>query len=718
MDFPLHLIPLIPLCAAAVNLLIGRRLPRDASSLIAVGSVGAACLLGAIAFWRMAGGESVAALHDHWFVWIETGAFKAEAAFLMDQLSGIMTLVVTFVGLLIHIYSIGYMAHERDYARYFGYLNLFTGAMLVLVLADNLLASFVGWEGVGVCSYLLIGFWYDKEANASAGRKAFIVNRIGDFGFLLGIFLLYLVAGTLNYHELSQKTDVLRSTKLAFQWNAGMWGALLLFIGATGKSAQLPLYVWLPDAMAGPTPVSALIHAATMVTAGVYMVVRLSFLYAVVPGSVAPQIGGLVMVVGCLTALFAAAMAFAQTDIKKVLAYSTISQLGFMFVGAAGSVPSSGVFHLMTHAFFKAGLFLGAGSVMHAMSDRTDIREMGGLRRRLPITHATFLTFTLAIAGMPPLAGFWSKDAILGSAAGLHINARGWHEFGVAIAVIMLVVAAMTSFYMFRLYFLVFTGESRADEQVRSHIHESPAVMTIPLGVLGLLSIVGGLVGTPFHDLFGDFLGAQPETRIPWVNILLGSGAFLVGLGGAWACYANGERAFPRRFAASFPRLYRTVRDKFYVDEIYDWAFVRPLKVVASAVTNAFDRFLIDGVLVNGSARLVDGVGYLVRRVQNGDVQRYVAVMVLGAGAVVWFISRPPTDFNATLQGNRVTVKANPWVHARKLNYCWKVDGGSCLSEKSEATFEVPPGIHRLTLQVDDPLWGTSSSASKDVKGS
>jgi NADH-quinone oxidoreductase subunit L len=720
MDFALHLIPLIPLVAAGINLLIGRKLPRDASSLLAVGAVAGSALVATLAFYRVVSGED-ATIHETWFTWIATGSFKVDAAFTMDHLSAIMTMVVTYVGLLIHIYSIGYMSHERDYARYFGYLNLFTGSMLLLVLGDNLLVSFIGWEGVGACSYLLIGFWYDKEANAYAGRKAFVVNRIGDFGFLLGIFLLIALVGTLNYSEIAAKTDILRH-RTWLGMTGGFWVALLLFIGATGKSAQLPLYVWLPDAMAGPTPVSALIHAATMVTAGVYMVVRFSFLYALnQPANlIAPHMGGAVMVVGCATAFWAATMAFAQTDIKKVLAYSTISQLGFMFVGAAGATPATGIMHLMTHAFFKAGLFLGAGSVMHAMSDRTDIMEMGGLRKKLPYTHGTFLIYTLAIAGMPPLSGFWSKDAILGSAASIPLLGPGWHTFGTAIAIIMLAIAAMTSFYMFRLYFLVFTGECRADEHVKHHIHESPAVMTVPLVILAVLSIFGGALETPFHDWFGEFLGAAPELHIPWTMMALGSGAFLAGLALAAMLYYEGVREPVVRFVRTFPWLHKLVKNKFYVDELYNFVFVRPTKFFARTLATFFDKFIIDGLLVGGVARMVDAIGYVVRRVQNGDVQRYVAAMVIGAAAVLWAVSRIPSfDIGYTTQGGtvavRVAYKKKP-AGQRHLKYCWKIDGeDGCRSERAEDALSLSPGEHKLTLRVQDADWGTSSTESIKV---
>jgi NADH-quinone oxidoreductase subunit L len=716
MDFPLHLIPLIPLVCSAVNLLVGRRLSREASSQLAVVAVAASFLVAASAFLKMTRGDVATPLHENWYTWIPAGSLTVTASFLMDPLSAVMTLIVTGVGLLIHVYSIGYMSEERDYARYFGYLNLFTGSMLVLVLGDNLLASFVGWEGVGVCSYLLIGFWYDKDANASAGRKAFITNRIGDFGFLLGIFLLATYIGSLSYGDLELKHAALRTP--LWGKTVAFWAGILLFVGATGKSAQIPLYVWLPDAMAGPTPVSALIHAATMVTAGVYMVVRLHFLYAA-----ALQVMGAIMVVGTATAVWAALMALAQTDIKKVLAYSTISQLGFMFVGAAGATPHAGIFHLMTHAFFKAGLFLGAGSVMHALGGRGDILQMGGLGKKTRITHATFLVFCLAIAGCPPLAGFFSKDAILGSAMGLDLQIPVWRPFGTVIAIVLVGCAGLTSFYMFRLYFLVFSGSSRAEPDVYAHAHESPAVMTVPLCVLAVLTVLGGLVGLPRHDLLGEFLGATPEEHIPWLNMLLGTAAFGGGLALAAAFYAGGVRAPARRLVAALPLAHRILVNKFYVDELYDWLFIRPLRAIARGSALVIDRVLIDGLLVGGVARVVAAVGYLARRVQNGDVQRYLAVLVIGAAVMVWRASRVPSPqirINA-VDANRLSVTSLTFPTPgakRRWRYCWRIDGGPCAATSEQAELDLPAGRHRLTLYILDSDWGTSASSSVEVHGS
>ncbi|HEX2689463.1 MAG TPA: NADH-quinone oxidoreductase subunit L, partial [Kofleriaceae bacterium] len=506
-------IPALPLLGALINLTLGRRLAKQTIHTIAIAAVAGACVLAIyLAFWWLPHeGDAVTSSAQIVYTWIEVGSFKAQLAFRLDTLSAVMILIVTFVGTLIHIYSTGYMAHEPRYSAFFGYLNLFTGAMLILVLAANMPVMFIGWEGVGLCSFLLIGFWYENEAFATAGRKAFVFNRIGDFAFLLGMFLLFwatkgidvdtLVHATkgasgLGATELEKLKGVIASRgSLDFAnlanpamgpaYVQGFWSnerlaaaaGILLFIGACGKSAQLPLFVWLPDAMAGPTPVSALIHAATMVTAGVYMVCRLSFLYA---SSTTALI--VVATVGLLTALAAAFMAFAQTDLKKVLAYSTVSQLGFMFVAAGTGNWTAAIFHVGTHAFFKACLFLGAGSVMHSLEHEGsttpgDIMTMGGLRRRLPLTHATFLISCLAIAGIFPFSGFFSKDEILGGAFTVH--PPGWPNwYGTFLWAGLLLGALGTAFYMWRLYFMVFSGEERSEEA--KHAHESPLSMTVP----------------------------------------------------------------------------------------------------------------------------------------------------------------------------------------------------------------------------------------------
>jgi NADH-quinone oxidoreductase subunit L len=479
----LWIIPALPLIAVALNLLIGDRLGRRGTAWLACGAVGLAFIAALRSVLALAGmPETDRQIVDTVYTWMRVGDFSADVSFLLDPLSSIMVLVVTGVGFLIHVYSTGYMAHDPSFRRFFLYLNLFMFSMLTLVLADNFLLMFVGWEGVGLCSYLLIGFWYERKSAGDAGKKAFIVNRIGDFGFLLGMFFLFSYGGSLNYERLfAAAPHVFMAGGFAITA-----ATLLLFVGATGKSAQIPLFTWLPDAMEGPTPVSALIHAATMVTAGVYMVARCHLLFEMAPVSMQT-----VAVIGAATALFAATIGIAQNDIKRVLAYSTVSQLGYMFMALGVGAFTAGIFHLMTHAFFKALLFLGAGSVIHAMSDEQDLRKMGGLAKKLPWTHATMLIATIAIAGIPPLAGFFSKDEILhGAFASGHYG----------IWAVGLVGAGLTAFYMFRLYVLAFRGPSRVSEEAAHHLHESPPSMIVPLAALAVLSIVGGWVGLPMIE--------------------------------------------------------------------------------------------------------------------------------------------------------------------------------------------------------------------------
>jgi NADH-quinone oxidoreductase subunit L len=526
------LIPLLPLLGAAISMIFGRKMRRQSVHLVAVGAVVASCTIALIAvFGHLFGDVSLWSLRAEWlkspvdaprlvdnvYTWIASGSVSIPIGFLMDPLSAVMVLVVTFVGALIHIYSCGYMANDEDYARYFAYLNLFTGAMLILVLADSLPLLFVGWEGVGLCSYLLIGFWYKKDANASAGKKAFIVNRIGDFGFLLGMLLLWATAGTLDFVELNNpdihaalndkvwhffatgETDKLGQMEYLLNVRPVDLITLCLFVGATGKSAQLPLYVWLPDAMAGPTPVSALIHAATMVTAGVYMIVRLNGIY-----TLAPNIMLIVATVGMLTALFSATIAFAQNDIKKVLAYSTVSQLGFMFAAAGVGAFTAAIFHLATHAFFKACLFMDSGAVIHALHEEQDIRKMGGLRKKLPVTHWTFLVSTLAIAGLPLFSGFFSKDAIImGSLVNEFVKVPGVPRLAAAaglqwfLYIGLTIASVMTAFYMFRLYCLTFLGEPRTKQETLEHLHAPSNSMRWPLIILALGATLIGVLGAP-----------------------------------------------------------------------------------------------------------------------------------------------------------------------------------------------------------------------------
>jgi NADH-quinone oxidoreductase subunit L len=733
--FPLIWIPLLPLLGAAVNLILGRWLGRRLSGLVGSATVGASFVLSVAAVtgplydsWkaaRLAGGKVQPIVH-HVYSWIESGPLRIGLNLLLDPLSAVMILTVTFVGFLIHIYSIGYMAHDRRVPTYFGYLNLFTGSMLILVLGDSLPVMFIGWEGVGACSYLLIGFWYDKQANASAGRKAFIVNRIGDFAFLLGIFLLWSATRQVDFAGIAAAGPRL-SDPAALQGGMGLplafWAGLLLFIGACGKSAQIPLYTWLPDAMAGPTPVSALIHAATMVTAGVYMVARLSFLYLA-----APQVLMIVAGVGALTALFAAIIGFAQTDIKRVLAYSTVSQLGFMFVGVGTGAFTAGIFHLFTHAFFKAGLFLGAGSVMHAMGDRTDIMGMGGLRRRTPITHAVFLIYCLAIAGIPPFAGFFSKDEILLGAWTVHLE--GWPVwYGKLLWAILSVAALGTAFYMWRLYFLVFAGESRADEETRHHIHESPAVMTVPLIVLAIGATILGFLGPPHVFGMPSFLaqwfgaGTFPEhghapDGLTWALMIVATIAGAVGIAAAYALYRNGPEGAAGIVRGLGP-LHRVVRNKFYVDELYDTIIVRPFGWLARATWNLVDRFLIDLVLVNGAGFVVTTVGRVTRVWQNGDVQRYLLAMLIGLAAILWLATRGDASFTVAEEAGltlRFQADVGDGVDKAAARVEWDFDGdGTIDSTDVETSYTFPaPGSYPVVLRITG-AFGTPREVKREV---
>jgi NADH-quinone oxidoreductase subunit L len=567
----LRIIPLLPLLGAAYLLLFGRRHSRKAVHRIACAAVGAAFVVAADAFFFwfpvLVSGPG---LTDRVGTWFSSGDLQVDLALRMDVLSGLLCLVVTFVGTLIHIYSTAYMAHEKDYARYFAYLNLFCGAMLLLLLGDSLPVMFIGWEGVGLCSYLLIGFWYGEAANASAGKKAFITNRVGDLGFLIGMFLLFRATGTLDIRGIAHAAYYQSPGLIAPLWGGqpvAFWAALFLFLGAAGKSAQIPLYVWLPDAMAGPTPVSALIHAATMVTAGVYMVARLAALYLILARPALAIVAG----VGALTALFAAVIAFGQNDIKKVLAYSTISQLGFMFVGVGMGNFAGGVFHLITHAFFKAGLFLCAGSVMHAMAGSGDITRMGGLARKLPFTTWVFRICWLAICGVPLFSGFFSKDAIIAGAFTTGILGPRLHWVGPAVGAGLLAASLGTAFYMSRLYFLVFTGECRADAHTRERLHESPVAMVGPLLVLGLGALVAGILGLPAGrrvsvagevsfsgNLIGNWLATAvgPVLEVPrdleWLVMVTSTVIALAGIGLAWRFFGGGEREPARRFVPAW----------------------------------------------------------------------------------------------------------------------------------------------------------------------
>jgi NADH-quinone oxidoreductase subunit L len=646
----LWLIPLLPLVGVAVNGLFGRRMSRGAVGAVAVGTIVVAFVLSIVAVGQLAGlpeGER----HADAIVgtWIPLGPLAdghnldIQWGFSLDPLSAIIG-----VGLLIHIYSVGYMAHERDHARFFVYMNLFMAMMLTLVLGSNFLVMFVGWEGVGLCSYLLIGFFYDRPFDlrtgvtcADAGRKAFLVNRIGDAAFLIGVLYLTTTFGTMEFRGVSEAVAHSGDGLHAMLVGVG----ILLFIGACGKSAQIPLYVWLPDAMAGPTPVSALIHAATMVTAGVYMVCRMSALYTAAPEAMAVVAG-----VGALTALFAATMGMAATDIKKVLAYSTVSQLGYMFAAVGVGAYVAAMFHLMTHAFFKALLFLGAGSVIHGMSDDQDIRSMGGLRSKMPRTHWPFLLATLAIAGVPLFSGFFSKDEILAGA---------WASNRVVWGM-LLVGAGITAFYMFRLYFLVFYGKFRGTAEQAKHVHESPRLMTVPLMILGVLSVIGGWIGIPVVMSFGKDINYlhhwlapvvspgghgeavageavhHPSVGLEWALIGLavttaGVG-FLVALRIYWQRPGSSEG-----IAKSLGPVYRLVRNLYWVDELYELVVLRPFYAL-SRWFSKFDRWVIDG-FVNAAGIVTDLAGQVVKLFQTGYVRNYALLFLAGVVFILFYLA-------------------------------------------------------------------------------
>jgi NADH-quinone oxidoreductase subunit L len=620
------LIPLCPLIGALLNGFFGRRYSRETVGQLGIAAVGVAFLFALMIFMAFLS-QAEPYYQVSMFPWIAAGDYSAQVGFLIDGLSCTMMLVVTGVGLLIHIYATGYMHDEEDYARFFTYLNLFVGAMLLLVLADNYLLMFVGWEGVGLCSYLLIGFWYTRQSAADAGKKAFIVNRIGDFGFMLAVLLLFVTFKT---------TDMLSvQAQLGhFQVGSGVLTAiaLLLFTGAVGKSAQIPLYVWLPDAMEGPTPVSALIHAATMVTAGVYMIARSSLLF-----TMAPTASGLVALVGIATALFAATMALVATDIKRVLAYSTVSQLGYMVFAVGVGAYAAGIFHLVTHAFFKALLFLGAGAVMHALAGEQDMRRMGNLRAALPTTHWTMYWATLAIAGIFPFAGFWSKDEILaGAIKSGGINILWW--------LVGLLTAFLTAFYMFRLVYLTFYGTSRVEHHVAEHLHEAPPAMRAPLVFLALLSLVGGfLLGVPpEHGVLHRFLapvfaGAEHLRGGPhhfgFGDVVLMLISLAVAVSGwllARRVYVQ-EPALEAQWIQRWHGYYTLLLNKYYVDEAYANYIVRPLYALSeSALWRVFDVGVVDR-LVNVVGQVMRLSGQLLSYVQTGYVRTYALTLVGGA---------------------------------------------------------------------------------------
>jgi len=639
----LWLIPTLPFAGFLLNGTLGRRLPRAAVAAIALFFTLAPALIVAKLWSYMQSAGAPLALSISSRPWIAVTGFSVNFAFAVDHLTLIMLGVVTGVGFLIHLYSVGYMEHEEGYWRFFAYLNLFMFFMLVLVLSSSFLLLFVGWEGVGLASYLLIGFYFTKDSAANAGKKAFIVNRIGDFGFLLAMFLLVQHYGSLSF-------DSVFSQISAAHLSGGFLTAiaLLLVLGATGKSAQIPLYVWLPDAMEGPTPVSALIHAATMVTAGVYMIARCHVLFHQAPAALT-----VVAIIGALTALLAATIGMVQHDIKRVLAYSTISQLGYMFLACGVGAYSAGIFHLMTHAFFKALLFLAAGSVIHALGGEQDMRRMGGLRKRIPITFWTMTSGVFAIAGIYPFAGFFSKDEIL-----YQVFTHGGALY-IFLWLVGLATAGLTSFYMFRLWFKTFFGEVRFTEDTQhSHgVHESPPMMTFPLIVLGVLSVTGGWVGIPFvlggsneiehflRPVFHPF----PALEVPFVPELVSGGAteailalisLLTAAAGfyfAWLLYYRkpGEATRLANSTNATRFAYKLLDHKYWVDEIYQRGIVTPLLAISRVLLNG----LVDTGIVQGSAWALTegtgGLGWLVRRVQSGNIRSYAGWLALGAACVI-----------------------------------------------------------------------------------
>ena len=684
----LGLIVLLPLIGALINGLIGSKLPKKIVNLIACGSILGSFFLSLLSIKALvvnavtsADGQTVYGhLSYTAYQWMYSGGFGVDIAFMIDPLTSMMLLLITGVGFLIHLYSTGYMADDESHWRYFSYLNLFCFAMLILVLGKNMLVTFIGWEGVGVCSYLLIGFWYTDADKAKAGQKAFIVNRVGDFAFLIGMFILFYETGTIDY--LQMKDVLTNSSTLISVVPVATAAVILIFIGCTGKSAQIPLFTWLPDAMAGPTPVSALIHAATMVTAGVFLLSRLNFLV-----TLSWQAMMVIAWVGAFTAFFAATIAIVQNDIKKVLAYSTVSQLGYMFLAVGVGAFDAAVFHVMTHAFFKALMFLGSGSVIHAMHHEQDIRKMGGLKKYMPWTARTFLVGCLAISGIPLFSGFFSKDLILwralsnvhlfqtvgvdgkttpqvvsslvntvspviqsGSAVDITtmaaVTAYGTFILGV-------LTAFMTAFYMFRLYFMTFEGECRADEHTKSHLHESPATMTIPLVVLAILSAIGGLTGWPhfaakyvgknwslfFEHWYSEVFAISTTYRIvgrfgehPYAQeVAVTVGSIIIAFSGialAWLMYIKNPSLPESLKEKAFGRLHGVLMNKYYVDEGYDTMFVQSSIKTGKGMT-FFDKHILDSVFVNGAGHTMATAGRILRHLQSGDVQRYAIYITI-----------------------------------------------------------------------------------------
>ena len=620
------LVPLLPLLGFLVNGFFGKKISKSLSGSIASVAVLASFIISTLAFFELQNSTTKSNVIDV-FSWINAGELKIPFQFLYDNLSSWFLLIITGIGFLIHVYSIGYMHDDDGFFRFFTYLNLFVFFMLLLVLGNNYLITFVGWEGVGLCSYLLIGFWFKNTAYNNAAKKAFIMNRIGDFGFLLGIFLIFINFGSITYTDIFDKAGSIPTNTITII-------ALLLFVGAMGKSAQLPLYTWLPDAMAGPTPVSALIHAATMVTAGIFMIVRSNVFYSI--SDVASET---VAVVGAITALFAACIGLLQNDIKKILAYSTVSQLGLMFLGLGAGAYSSAVFHVTTHAFFKALLFLGAGSVIHAMGGEQDIRKMGGLKGKIKITFATMFIATIAISGLPPFSGFFSKDELLA-----HV-----YEHNQILWLIGMITSILTAFYMFRMLYLTFYGKFRGTHEQEHHLHESPPSMTFPLIILAVFSALGGLLGLPeflhlpnwMHHNINEvvimkgksLLTLSHETEL--ILMCLAVAGALASIFFAYSLYIK-NKVLPVAKEQELKPWQRIIYNKFYVDEIYDALIRKPLDFISDVFYKYIDVAIIDN-FVNGIGSAVKGVGSVVRLAQQGNIGFYVVSMVLGIVFIILF---------------------------------------------------------------------------------
>jgi NADH-quinone oxidoreductase subunit L len=626
----------LPLIAFTINIILGRGVVREKAHWVSILAVAGSFIAAVITFIEVLNGRTIN--HDV-YIWIVSGSFKVTVGFLVDQLTAIMLIVVTSVSLLVHIYSVGYMHGDKGYHRFFAYLSLFTFSMLMLVMANNLMQLYFGWEAVGLCSYLLIGYWYEKRSASDAGKKAFIVNRLGDFGFGLGVIMIFLTLGTLHYTDIFANVNTLTGQTiniLGYNIDLITLIALLLFCGAVGKSAQIPLHVWLPDAMEGPTPVSALIHAATMVTAGVFMVARFNPIF-----SLSETAMNVVALTGAITSLFAATIALVQNDIKRIVAYSTVSQLGYMFLACGVGAYGAGIFHLYTHAYFKALLFLGAGSVMHAMAGEIDIQKMGGLKKHMPVTYWTFLIASLSIAGIPGLAGFFSKDEILWLA-------YNYGTIGKIVWLMGTAVAALTAFYSFRIIFLAFHGKFRGTHEQEHHLHESPKVMTIPLTILAIGAVSAGWIGIPSALGGGNWIAHffEPVLGHPHITathmeeyMVMGISitAAIAGILISWIFYSL-KPEIPKNLAEKFKGIYTMLWNKYYVDELYDLIIVRPTRWTANTVFGAItDGKIIEGI-VNGVPAVIRNLGERFRKMQTGQLQHYAISMAIGLFVILTLV--------------------------------------------------------------------------------